>query len=114
MAAVRCLLGGAEAAQAAVEVVRERGLAGEVEILAYYLTEPLIASIREGAVKAAPTDAPVLQARIAVDQAVRALEGRPLLRHVGPMPVVLDAGTVDSVDLSAAVAPPGFAATSVD
>ena len=60
---------------------------------------------------AAPSDMPAIQARIAVDQAVRILEGEPYLKHVGPQVVTTDRESVDDFDLSTSLAPKGFKAT---
>ncbi|MGG5874231.1 hypothetical protein ACQ4LH_21505, partial [Pseudomonas peli] len=47
--------------------------------------------------KRQPTDSPVLQARIAVDLAVRALEGRAHARRVSPMIEMLDQVSLEQV-----------------
>ena len=60
---------------------------------------------------AAPSDLQVIQARIAMDQAVRILEGKPFLKHVGPVVVVTDKENLDDFDLSTSLAPKGFKAT---
>jgi protein TorT len=69
-------------------------------VVSFYATEPVIALIREGRVLAAPSDASVLQARIAVDLAVRILDRKPFPARVSPVIEVLDAGNIDQYDLS--------------
>jgi protein TorT len=53
----------------------------------------------------------VVQGRIAVDQAVRILEGKPYLKHVGPKLFVIDSSNVNSFDRSLAIAPDSFKPT---
>jgi protein TorT len=57
---------------------------------------------------AAPTDSAVIQARIAVDQAVRILEGKDYLKHVGPKLYVVDAPGLEKFDAQSSVAPNDF------
>lgn len=76
-------------------------------LVAYYATESLIEQLRDGSVAAAPTDQPVLQARIAVDLAVRALEGETLPRQVSPRIEMLSAERLATFDLQRVLPPPG-------
>ena len=57
---------------------------------------------------AAPTDSAVIQGRIAIDQAVRILEGKDYVKHAGPALYVIDSDNIDSVDMSSSLAPEGF------
>jgi len=74
--------------------------------IAFYATEPVVELIEQGRVVAAPSDAPVLQARIALDLAVRALEKKPHAKRVGPDIEVLDARNVGKYDFSKIFPPP--------
>lgn len=100
------LIGNAVAVEFASRLFGQRG--GERPLLiAYYATEEVIGRIREGSVAAAPTDQPVLQARLAVDLAVRALQGEALPKLVSPRIEMLDAERLQSFDLRRVLSPPG-------
>ncbi|MBY0243482.1 MAG: TMAO reductase system periplasmic protein TorT [Burkholderiaceae bacterium] len=76
-------------------------------IIAYYATEPVVNLIRDGRVLAAPSDAAVLQARVALDLAVRALESKAYARRVAPVIDMLTMETLAGYDLTRLLAPPG-------
>ena len=78
------IIGTTVSADAAVELLRRRKLNKKIKVLAYYYGPGVDRGIRRGNVIAAPTDFQAIQARIAMDLAVRALEGRDYLKHVGP------------------------------
>lgn len=102
------LVGSAVTADAAVSVLRARGLEGRVMIAATYFTHGTYRAIKRGKVIAAPTDAPVLQGRLAIDQAIRVIEGKLIYRHLGPPIRMVDKQTVDDLPLSDCLAPPTF------
>ena len=64
-------------------------------------------SLRPRVIVTAPSDSLVLQARIAVDLAVRALEGLPHPREVGPLIEMLDQRTLQGFDISRLMPPGG-------
>ncbi|HXV31600.1 MAG TPA: TMAO reductase system periplasmic protein TorT, partial [Sinorhizobium sp.] len=68
-------------------------------------------NIKRGRVLAAPTDSAVIQGRVAIDQAVRILEGKDYLKHVGPQLYVIDKSNIDSFDYGSSLAPPDFQPT---
>ena len=55
--------------------------------------------------KMKPTDSAVIQGRISIDQAVRVLEGKPYLKHVGPKIYVIDKSNINSFDYASSLAP---------
>ena len=75
------IAGTAVTAEAAVSILRARGLEGKVKILSYYFTPGVDRGIRRKQILAAPTDSPVIQGRIAIDQAIRILEKKPYQKH---------------------------------
>ena len=93
--------------QAAAELAA-RDRAGEIALVSYYLTQPVYRGLQKGTIQAAPTDSPVVQARIAVDQAVRVLEGKPYRKHVGPRVYVIERFNVDLFEYRTALAPNVF------
>lgn len=102
------VVGTAVTAEAAIPIIRDRGLEDKVKLLAYYYTPGVDQGIRRGQILAAPTDSPVIQGRIAIDQAVRILEGKDYLKHVGPALLVVSKDDVKTFDPSSTLAPEGF------
>jgi len=102
--------GTAVTAEASVGLVRSRHLQDKVKLLSFYMTPGVYDGIRKGRILAAPADSMVIQGRIAVDQAVRALEGRldEVDRHVGPKIFVVDNANVQSVKLEDILPPANF------
>lgn len=105
------IVGSAPTADAAVSILRAQGRANHVQILADYFTHGTYREIVRGKVVAAPTDSPPLQGRIAIDQAIRAIEGTLTYRHVGPPVEVIDRTNVQSLDLERSLAPAWFKPT---
>jgi len=105
------IVGSAPTADAAVSILRAQGRGKQVKILADYFTHGTFRAIHRGKMVAAPTDSPPLQGRIAVDQAIRAIEGTLIHRHVGPRVEVIDRESVMSLDLEKSLAPAWFKPT---
>jgi protein TorT len=102
------VVGTAVTAEAAIPILRDRGLEDQVKVLSYYYTPGVDQGLRRGQILAAPTDSPVIQGRIAIDQAVRLLEGKDVVKHVGPALVVVSQDAIDSFDTGSTLAPDGF------
>ena len=105
---VRYMAGTAVTAEAAQGVIRERGLKGEVDLLAFYMTPGVYTGIQRGFILAAPADSMVIQGRIAVDQAVRILEEKEYTKHVGPKIFVVDPENINDVPRQNILPPDGF------
>jgi periplasmic protein TorT len=105
------IVGTAVTAEAATGLLRSRGLEEEIKIVSYYFTPGVHQGIRRGQILAAPTDSAVIQGRVAVDQAVRILEGKDYLKHVGPALYVIDESNVGSFDRASSLAPDNFRPT---
>lgn len=105
---LRYLVGNALMAEAAISVLRERGLQDRMDIVATYFTPAVYRGILRGRVLAAPTDAPVLQGRLSIDQAVDLLEGRPFARHVGPRVQIVDRAALKRIELGDSLPPNTF------
>jgi protein TorT len=102
------VVGTAVTAEAAIPILRDKGVDDKVKIVAYYYTPGVDQGIRRGQILAAPTDSPVIQGRIAIDQAIRILEGKDYLKHVGPALMVVGQDTVKTFDSASTLAPEGF------
>lgn len=102
------IIGSAVTADAAVSLLRAKGLSREIRILADYFTHGTYRAIKRGKVLAAPTDSPVLQGKIAIDQAVRALEGSLTIRHAGPVIHIADQTSLSDLPIDDSLAPAWF------
>lgn len=105
---VRYLAGTAVTAEAAQGLIRERGLKGKVDLLAFYMTPGVYTGIKRGFILAAPADSMVIQGRIAIDQVVRILEGKDYVKHVGPKIFVVDPENIEDVARTDILPPEGF------
>ena len=105
---VRYIVGTAVTAEAAQGLIRERGLTGKVDLLAFYMSPGVYTGIKRGSILASPADSMVIQGRMAIDQAVRALEGKDLVKHVGPKIFVVDRSNIEQVDPTNILPPTGF------
>ncbi len=106
--AIDVIVGTAVTAEAAVDVLRARGLTDSVKVMAYYYGPGVHRGIRRGRIIAAPTDQQAIQARIAMDLLVRVLEKKPHPRHVAPKVTVVDRDNVRSFDTTTSLPPRGF------
>ncbi|MEM7563839.1 MAG: TMAO reductase system periplasmic protein TorT [Pseudomonadota bacterium] len=107
------IVGNALMAEAAISTLRNRNLENRIKVVSTYFTPAVYRGIRRGRILAAPTDAPVMQGRISIDQAVRILEGRELIRHTGPEILMIDQDNWQTFDISESLAPPSFLPTFV-
>lgn len=97
------VIGNAEAALFATELVNSAR--SPTRVLSLYATDRVLQQVREGDILAAPTDSPVIQARIALDLAVRGLQGEVLPAIISPQVEILDARALKRFDLER-LAPP--------
>lgn len=102
------IVGSAPTAEAAVSIVRNRGLQGQVGIISDYMTHAVYRGIRRGRIIAAPSDLPVLQGRLALEQTVRVLEGSLEILHAGPEIRVISNETLGGSELRETLAPATF------
>ena len=105
------IIGSAVTADAAVSLLRAKGLSGHIGILADYFTHGTYRAIKRGKVLAAPTDSPVMQGKISIDQAVRALEGSLTVIHAGPAIQIVDQAGLARLDIADSLAPAWFTPT---
>lgn len=102
------IIGTAVTAEAAGPVLKDKGLSDKIKVAGYYFTPGTLAGLQDGSVAAAPTDGTVMQGRIAIDQAVRALEKKPFMIHVGPKLQLVTTDNVASFNRSTTLAPDGW------
>ena len=101
--------GTAITAEAAIGAVAEAGRSKTL-IISEYENQAMLDALRTGKILAFATQFPVLQGRIAVDMAVRALEHKSVLAFAMPQPAIVTTDTLANIDLSTVLAPAGFEA----
>jgi protein TorT len=98
--------GNALMAEAAISVLRERGLQDRLGIVSTYFTPAVHRGILRGRILAAPTDAPVLQGAMSIGLAVDLLEQRPTRRHIGPVIRTVEPGNLGEIRIDESLPPP--------
>jgi protein TorT len=102
------LAGSGPMAEAAVSILRARGLTGQVNIVSTYLSHAVYRGMKRGRILAAPTDFPVMQGRLSVELAVRALENSLIIAHAGPPILIVTSETLDATVIDGSLAPASF------
>lgn len=102
------IAGSAPAAEAAVSVLRARGMQGQVQVVSDYMTHAVYRGVLRDRIIAAPSDFPVLQGRLAVEMAVRAIEGSLQVKHAGPAIRVFSRASAGEDLLEQTLAPASF------
>lgn len=102
------LVGSGPMAEAAVPILRARGLEDRVAVVSTYLSHAVYRGVVRNRILAAPTDSPVMQGRLAIEMAVRALEGRLDVRHAGPPISIVTPGTSGAAVVESSLAPASF------
>jgi periplasmic protein TorT len=102
------IVGTAVTAEGAIPILRSQGLTDKIKVVAYYYGPGIDKAIRSGAVLAAPTDSPVIQGRVSLDQAVRLVEGNIQYKQVGPVIQVISKDNIKDFDAETTLAPNGF------
>jgi protein TorT len=102
------IVGTTVSAEAAVSILRKRGLSKQIKVLSYYYGPGVHKGVKRGNILAAPTDSQAIQARIAVDTMVRILDGQPFFKHAAPIVKVIDRINQRTWDSTTTLAPRGF------
>ncbi|QGZ64271.1 TMAO reductase system periplasmic protein TorT [Paraburkholderia acidisoli] len=101
---VNAVWGAAPAAEAAVGAVSEAGL-NKVTIVSSYENQAMLDLLRSGKIAAFATEFPTMQARAAVDLAVRALEKQPVAPQYRVVPKMVTRESVAQIDTTQILAP---------
>lgn len=99
------LYGTAVTAEVAKQALDEAGVDRDVKIASYYSNEGIVDLVKKGVVTATVTESPVMEARIAVDLAVRILEKKDHMTEINPSMSVVTKDNIDAIDLSRTFAP---------
>jgi protein TorT len=102
---VSVVWGAPPAIEAAVGAVSEAGKQDQIELISSYENQAMLDFLKNGDVKGFPTLAPVLESRIAIDTAVRALEKKPFHKAAMVLPEMLTPDNIGKVNLDNIFAP---------
>ena len=102
------IIGTTVSAEAAVDILRAQQITDQIKVLAYYYGPGVHKLIRRGQIAGAPTDKQGIQARLAMDTVVRALEGEAFLKHFGPKVEVVTRQSMRDFDETTSIPPRGF------
>ena len=80
----------------------------DIGLIAHYMTPGMHKGIVDGTVMGAITDSTVMQVRMAIDQAVRILEGYDYIKDTGPEIFIVDGSNVNTYDRDAMLPPKGW------
>lgn len=100
------IIGGAPGIEAALEVLRREDK--DIALISTFQTSSVWDAVANGDVEGVVSDFAVLQARLAIDTALRILEGKPYMQDVAPDSMMIDASNVGSVDRATSLAPEGW------
>lgn len=102
------LAGSGPMAEAAVSILRARGLTGRVQIVSTYISHAVYRGIMRGRILAAPTDFAAMQGRLSVEMAARALEGSLVHSHAGPRITTVTPESIATIGAEGSLAPASF------
>ncbi len=107
---IEYIVGNGPSAEVAVSILRAQERSAEIGIISTYLSHAVYRGLQRRRILAAPTDFPVLQGRLAVELAVRALQGELPITEAGPSIVTVTPQTVGAVGSLMSLAPADFEA----
>jgi protein TorT len=102
------IAGSAVTAEAGVPVLRSRGLMGDVKLVALYMTPAVYQGIKQKHIEAAYLEPGVNIARMAMNQAVKVLQGEEVERAIVPVGQFYDQSNINELDVNTAFAPQSF------
>ena len=102
--------GTAPTAEAAIGAVAEIGRQKDILIMSSYENQAMLDALNKGEILGFATQYPVLEGRVAIDMAVRALEKQPLMKFVKPIPDMIASGNKDKINMSLVLAPASWKA----
>ncbi len=97
--------GTAPTAEAAIGAVADAGLEDKMIIMSSYENQAMLDAMNNEEILGFATQYPVMEGRIAIDMAVRALEGKPIEKFLLMIPMMITKDTAKNVDMSAVLAP---------
>lgn len=98
-------------AQAAVEVLDEMSLTGDVQIISYELSAQVYRGIQRGNISASFISPPVIQGFLAIDMAMKLHNKQLKEPHISPQATLIDSENITDFDISQVFAPYGYRET---
>lgn len=108
------IVGTAVTAEAAMRIIAEKKLGEQTRIISYYFSPGVYRGIQRGVILGTATDNHAIQARIAMDQIVRILEGAPLFRQTAAKIDFVTRQNIREFETGKALAPWGFSPIFVE
>ena len=102
------IVGSAVTAEAGVPVLRSRNRLGDVKLVALYMTPGVYQGIKQKAIEASFLEPAVNIARMSINEAVKLLEQKEVLRTIIPVGRFYDQSDIDQLNTDEAFAPADF------
>ena len=93
-------VGVAVMTEVAPDVLEEAGMVGEVDLVAFYMSEGALRGIKDGTVLGVASNPMVVEGAVAIDLAVRLLEGESVSSRYRLPPIWVDKNFVETQDMS--------------
>jgi protein TorT len=104
---IDAIWGTAPTAEAAIGAIRDAGVP-DVLIMASYQNQAMLDALNKKEIIAFATEYPVMQGRVAVDLAVRALEQQPIENNYLVVPKMITQESLGQIDATQVLAPAGY------
>ncbi len=101
---INVIWGTAPTAEAAIGAVAEVGR-NDIMIMSSYENQAMLDALNKGEILGFATQYPVLEGRVAIDMAVRALEKKPLMKYVKPIPDMVAKSNQSKINMGLVLAP---------
>ncbi|WGD31112.1 TMAO reductase system periplasmic protein TorT [Ancylobacter sp. WKF20] len=101
---INVIWGTAPTAEAAIGAVAEAGRS-DIKIVSSYENQAMLDALNRGDILAFATQYPVGEGAIAIDQAIRLIEKKPVMSLVQPVAAVIDKTTVPNLQMDLVLAP---------
>jgi protein TorT len=105
------IVASALVAQAAVEVLDEMSLTGDIQIISYELSAQVYRGIQRGNISASFISPPVIQGFLAIDMAMKLHNKQLKEPHISPQATLIDSDNITDFDISQVFAPYGYRET---
>jgi len=106
---VNVLWGNATMIEAAIGAVHEAGRE-DVKLISAYENQAMLEALKGGEILGFATQYPVLQGRLSVDLAIRALQGEKVPAFLSPIPRMVSQESLADIDMNSVLAPASYKA----
>lgn len=102
---ITAIWGSAPTAEAAIGAVAEIGREGDIKIISSYENQAMLDAMNAGEILGFATQYPVLEGKVAIDMAVRSLQGEPVMEFARPALSMITKETAASINMDLVLAP---------